>query len=49
MELRKILPGSPDAALMDEVNRESFPPEELMQTEMQLDLCASGALEVWAV
>ena len=49
MELRKILPGSPDAVLMDEVNHESFPPEELMQTDMQLKLCADGALDVWAV
>ena len=49
MELRKILPGSPDAVLMDEVNHESFPPEELMETDMQLKLCADGALEVWTV
>lgn len=49
MELRKILPGSRDAALMDEVNLESFPPEELMSTEMQTRLCAEGVLEVWAV
>ena len=49
MELRKILPGSPDAALMDEVNLESFPPEEQMSTAMQTALCEKGELEVWAI
>lgn len=49
MELRKILPGSRDAALMDAVNLESFPHEERMSTEMQTELCLKGALEVWAV
>lgn len=49
MELRKILPGSSEAALMDVVNLESFPPEERMSTEMQTELCLKGALDVWAV
>lgn len=49
MEFRRILPGSPDIPLMDEVNLEAFPPEELMSTEMQMELAAKGSLEVWAV
>lgn len=49
LELEKILPGSSDARLMDEVNLEAFPPEELMSTDLQTDLCARGMLEVWAV
>lgn len=49
MEFRKILPGSPDIPLMDEVNLEAFPPEELMSTDMQMELAAKGKLEVWAV
>lgn len=49
MELKKILPGSSDAALMDEVNLESFPPEELMSTSLQTELCEKGLLDVWAV
>ena len=49
MEFRRILAGSPDIPLMDEVNLEAFPPEELMSTEMQMELAAKGSLEVWAV
>ena len=49
MELLRIRPGSEWTALMDEVNLESFPPEERMDTQTQLALCGKGKLDVWAI
>ncbi len=49
MELRPVHGNAPEIALIDEVNKEAFPPGEFMATELQARLCGEGRLELLAV